>query len=193
MHPYRMQQLIKERAKDTVVNVARSNSVYQTIDRLERSGLIAVREMHRDERRPERIVYQITDEGESTLRQWLRAMLSSLAREFPEFPAALATLAILGPDDVLRQLEEREAVLTERVRAIEQALATQTPVPGVPLPRVVVLEDEYRLAMDRAELAWLREITDDLRSGRLNWSQAQLREFAERAEAEADDAMTADQ
>jgi DNA-binding PadR family transcriptional regulator len=34
MHPYRMQQLIKGRGKDKIANVARPNSVYQTIDRL---------------------------------------------------------------------------------------------------------------------------------------------------------------
>ena len=52
MHPYRMQQLIKERGKDTVVNVAQRNSVYQTIDRLLRAGLIAVRETSQDARGP---------------------------------------------------------------------------------------------------------------------------------------------
>ena len=31
MHPYRMQQLIKERGKDLVINVQRRASLYQTI------------------------------------------------------------------------------------------------------------------------------------------------------------------
>src|SRR5579862_2576078 len=60
MHPYRMQTLIKERGKDLVANVAQRNSVYQTIDALRRAGLVEVREMSRDERRPERTVYQAT-------------------------------------------------------------------------------------------------------------------------------------
>ena len=34
MHPYRMQQLIKERGKDEVINVRQRASLYQTIDRL---------------------------------------------------------------------------------------------------------------------------------------------------------------
>ena len=60
MHPYRMHEVIKERGKDRIANVAQRNSVYQTIDRLLRAELIAVRETTRDERRPERTVYEIT-------------------------------------------------------------------------------------------------------------------------------------
>src|SRR5262245_46087896 len=63
MHAYRMQQLIKERHKDDVVNVAQRNSIYQTIDRLLRDGLIAVKETSREENRPERTVYEITKAG----------------------------------------------------------------------------------------------------------------------------------
>ena len=43
MHPYRMQQLIRSRGKDQVINVRQRGSLYQTIDRLEREELIAPR------------------------------------------------------------------------------------------------------------------------------------------------------
>src|SRR5262245_57089336 len=92
MHPYRMQQLIKQRGKDHVANVAQRNSIYQTIDALLRADLIAVRGTSRNENRPEHTVYEATDEGRATLQAWLRAVLSVPAREFPDFPAALALL-----------------------------------------------------------------------------------------------------
>src|SRR6185436_7044947 len=98
MHAYRMQQLIKERHKDDVVNVAQRNSVYQTLDRLLRDELIKVRETTRDENRPERTVYEITDAGRETLDHWMWAMLSTPAREFPEFPAALAHMLVMSSD-----------------------------------------------------------------------------------------------
>src|ERR1043166_6538228 len=72
MHPYRMQSLIKERGKDHVANAPQRNSVYQTIDALLRANLIAIRETARDENRPERTVYEATDEGRRTLHGWLR-------------------------------------------------------------------------------------------------------------------------
>src|SRR5436190_11458341 len=90
MHPYRMQQLIKERDKDEVINVRQRASLYQTIDRLLRDGLIAVQETARTENRPERTVYRLTESGRDTAFSWLQAMLANPAREFPDFPAAVS-------------------------------------------------------------------------------------------------------
>src|SRR2546427_223015 len=141
MHPYRMQQLIKERGKDQIANVAQPNSIYQTIEGLRRAGLIAVRETARDERRPERTVYEITDDGTETLQLWLRTVLSTPRREFPDFPAALSILALLEPEDVLRQLEARARALAERLEELDTS--------GYDLPRLFLIEDEYRRAVTR--------------------------------------------
>src|SRR5215216_4273834 len=92
MHPYRMQQLIKERGKDEVINVRQRASLYQTIDRLLRAQLIAVRATAREQKRPERTIYELTEKGRETTLTWMREMLSTPAREFPEFPVALAYL-----------------------------------------------------------------------------------------------------
>src|SRR5512142_354777 len=49
MHVYRMQKLIEHQAKDRVVNVRSRASLYQTIDRLTRLGLVEVHETVRSE------------------------------------------------------------------------------------------------------------------------------------------------
>src|SRR5580693_2683022 len=98
MHPYRMQTLIKQRGKDKIANVAQRNSVYQTIDALLRGSLIKVRETSQKEGYPEHTVYEATDVGRDALRSWIRAGLSTPAREFPEFPAVLSVLyGVDGP------------------------------------------------------------------------------------------------
>src|SRR4051794_20104541 len=96
MHPYRMQTLIEQRGKGQIANVAQRNSVYQTIGALERAGLIRARGTARDENRPERTIYEATEAGRRTLRDWVRGGLAAAAREFPEFPAVLATLYGVG-------------------------------------------------------------------------------------------------
>ena len=171
MHPYRMQALIKERGKDQIANVAQRNSVYQTIAALRRAGLIAIRETSRQERRPERTVYEVTEEGRRTLGAWLRTVLSTPAREFPDFPAALSLVAGMEPREIAALLEKRIGALEIRLAELE------TPYPG--LPRVFLLEAEYMAAVVRAEIKWLRAVTGDLRSGRLTWSRKQLRRFAD--------------
>jgi len=169
MHPYRMQQMIKERGQDQLVNVAQRNSVYQALDRLVRDGLARPGGTAREAGRPERTVYEITEEGAATLRRWLTAMLPAPAREFPEFPVALAFLPILQPAEVRTLLERRTAALTEKLTLIEQ----QAP-PG--LPRLFLIEDEYRTALLRAELTWLRALVDDLATGRFSWNESLIAE-----------------
>lgn len=69
-------------------------------------------------------------------------------------------------------LEERAAALTATLAGYDKALVEQLEVYG--LPRVTMLEDEYLRAMTAAELDWIRAVTDDLRSGRLNWTLEDL-------------------
>lgn len=168
MHPYRMQTLIKQRGKDKVANVTQRNSVYQTIAALLRAGLISVRETSREEKRPERTVYEATDEGRRVLRAWIRQGLASVAREFPEFPAVLSLPdPTLGPEEMATLLEKRAAAIQARLCELEQ------PPPG--LPRIFLLEDEYMAAVLRAEIRWLRGVIADLRSGSLAFpSKAEL-------------------
>lgn len=173
MHPYRMQQLIKERGKDKVINVQRRASLYQTISQLEKAGLIRVKETVQDENRPERTIYALTDRGRQTIEQWLRDMLSTPTAEFPEFPAAISFLPLLTPDDALRQLEKRETALAEMLTTLDSEMQHYLQS----LPRLVLLEEELLRATYVAELEWVRSIIDDLRTERLTWNNEMLRKF----------------
>jgi len=178
MHPYRMQQLIKERGKDLVINVQRRASLYQTIQRLLRNGLIAVKETSREENRPERTVYELTEKGLQTAREWLRDMLATPKAEFPEFPAALSLIPLLESDDVLHRLEEREAALAEKLSRLDSILHQE----AADLPRLFLLEIEYLHFMLETEVKWVRSLIDDLRSGRIAWDEEWLRSFADAEE-----------
>jgi len=167
MHAYGMQQLIKSRRKDEVVNVAQRNSVYQAIERLLRDGYIQVRHTAREAGRPERTVYELTDSGRAMQEEWLRSMLSTPAREFPEFPAALAFVTTLPAEDAQRRLEMRIAALEDRLARVR---ADAKVGQDMRLPRIFLIEGEYEAAMVRAELAYVRKLVDDFRDGRLTWT-----------------------
>ena len=170
MHAYRMQQLIKEREKDTVVNVASRNSVYQVLGRLERDGLVAVRETSRERRRPERTVYEITEAGRDEMHRWLVTALSEPRNEFPELPAALASVAVLTPDEAATHLQARAS----RLREVLAGPGPEAVAAEHGLPRVFVVEEEYKRAMAAAELAWLTGLVEDIRTGALTWVAAEL-------------------
>jgi DNA-binding PadR family transcriptional regulator len=166
MHAYRMQQLIKERRKDDVVNVTQRNSVYQTIERLLRDGLVEVAGTDRDAGRPERTTYRVTETGRRHLADWMREMLSTPAAEFPEFPAALSFLPVLPAVEVAALLRERVARLEERASALDAELAWG----AEHLPRVFVVESEFVRRVLAAELDYLRSLVDDVEAGSVGWS-----------------------
>lgn len=180
MHPYRMQQLIKERGKDLVINVQQRASLYQTIRRLLRAGLIAVKETSREENRPERTVYELTEKGRKTARDWLRNMLSTPKAEYPEFPAALSFIPLLETADVLSRLEEREASLSDELSRLDSILHKE----AADLPRLFLLEIEYLHTMLETEVKWVRSLIDDLRSGRIAWDEEWLRRYADSREGD---------
>jgi DNA-binding PadR family transcriptional regulator len=182
-----MQKMLEATGKGQVVNIRSRASLYQALDRLERHGLVAVAGTGRTPGYPDRVEYAITDHGREVARTWLREMLSGAREEYPEFIAALSIMFALEPEDARSALEERESMLAADLDAAEQALSGPDVPPG--LPRLFLLEEEYRCAMLRAEIGWLRDVIEDLRTGRLTWSEEWLREIGERfLPAEATDA-----
>jgi DNA-binding PadR family transcriptional regulator len=171
-HVYGLQKLFEHEGKDRVVNLRSRASLYQTIERLMRLGLVEVHGVVRSEGYPDRILYAITDSGREAARVWLRQMLSQAGGEYPEFIAAVSVLFGLEPEDARRQLELRERALTAE---LDETVALIGADPQ--LPRLFVLEEEYRRAVLEGELAWLRGVIEDLRAGRLTWSEQWLREI----------------
>ena len=77
LHPYAIQRRMKAWGKDQVVDLSQRASLYKAIDRLRQAGLITVHKTEKDERFPERTVYELTGEGLRTGREWLREMLAT--------------------------------------------------------------------------------------------------------------------
>jgi DNA-binding PadR family transcriptional regulator len=173
LHVYAMQKLIEAEGKGRVVNVRSRASLYQAIERLVRLGLVEVSETVRVAGYPDRIVYAITESGREIAREWLREMLRDTGEEFPEFIAAMSLVFALAPEDAREQLEERAKRLAAELAETEAVMAEAPPG----LPRLFLLEEEYRKAVLAAQLAWLRGVIEDLRGRRLDWSEEWLRQI----------------
>lgn len=173
LHPYAIQSRMKAWGKDQVVNVGQRANLYKTIERLRAAGLIAVRKTEREQRFPERTVYELTDEGQRVGREWLTEMLATPRNEFPEFPAALSFLFGLTPAEAQAALERRaeqlRATLAEHDREVNNESGP---------PRLFLLEIEYLRAVTAAELEWVQGVVDDLKAGKLRWSYEELAEIA---------------
>ena len=181
MHVYRMQRLIEERGKARVVNVRDRASLYQTIERLLRLGLIAVQETVRGEKHPDRTVYAITAQGRATAQEWLREILRTAGADYPDFPAGVSVLAMLTPEDACAQLAARLAAVAAALAEVESQLRD-----AGELPRLFLLEEEYQRTLLVAELGWLGALVEDLRAGRLTWDDRWVKETAGAFDADAE-------
>ncbi|WP_218020963.1 PadR family transcriptional regulator [Nocardia mikamii] len=180
MHPYAIQRRIKEWGKDKVVNVGQRAQLYKTIARLQDAGLVTVRATGRDQQYPERTVYEITDTGREACTAWITDMLAVPRNEFPEFPAALSFLMLLGPDGAREELERRLTALRAAHSELETGIAQAV---RFGLPRVTMLEDEYQRAVTAAEIRWLEGVVADLADGTLTWSWESLAQFRDQGPA----------
>jgi DNA-binding PadR family transcriptional regulator len=169
MHPYEMQRLLRERHKDELLTL-KKGSLYHAINRLARGGLIEAVSTERAGRRPERTTYGLTAEGAKTLDENLRAMIATPRREASEFFAALSFLVYLDPSDAAAQLEERTRRLEQEIE--ELSAARKRLVSRV--KRINLLEEEYLLAMRRAELRWLRSVLEELRAREFTWNLEEI-------------------
>jgi DNA-binding PadR family transcriptional regulator len=166
MHPYEMQQLVRDRHTDQVVKV-RAGSLYHTVQRLARAGLIEAVETGREGRRPERTVYRITDAGRDQFDTNLRELVRFPETEYPVFGVAVEMLGKLAPADAIDLLQRRALALEARLAGGEQTLAA---LAKRGLPRIYTLDTEYLVAMCRAELAWVRQLVDEIGTGDLPWA-----------------------
>jgi DNA-binding PadR family transcriptional regulator len=170
-HPYEIQRLLRERHKSYAVGKTRT--LYRAIEELESAGYIEPIETSREGRRPERTVYRITPEGSEELENWLADLLSTPVDETPVFRVAVGLLGYLTQERVEAALARRVVGLRARVASLEAALGMAQEDLG--LPRLVLLELEHAIALDAAEVEWIRSIIADMHSGALVWNEELIR------------------
>jgi DNA-binding PadR family transcriptional regulator len=164
MHPYEMVSTMRERGKHESVRL-RYSSLYSVVGAMEREGLILPRETVREGRRPERTVYEITDAGRQEFLTWLRELLREPAKEYTQFAAGLSFLPGIPPEEAVELLRERvlllEAETAEMRSRLDGAMAQYN------LPRLFLVEGEHELMLREAELAWVRNLVQDIQDGKL--------------------------
>jgi DNA-binding PadR family transcriptional regulator len=159
MHRYEMASVMRARGKDRDMDI-KWGSLYTVVQNLERNGYLETIGVTRQGARPERTVYKITDAGRDELVAWTRELIAEPEAEHTRFVAGLSVLAVLTPQDVIDLLRKRLELLTETVDTLTAQLEQASDV-----PRLFLIEDEYRIAMTRAEADWAGSFLDELSAG----------------------------
>jgi DNA-binding PadR family transcriptional regulator len=164
MHPYEMIRLMRFRRDDRLVAIT-NGTVYHTVARLERAGLLAEVGVDREGNRPERTTYTLTDAGSRAVREWVWRELSHIDRP-AEFRIALAEAHNLERQEVIALLMERRealaASLGEHAQGRHGAVAK-----GVPPQYLLELERQEKLLA--VDLDWLDTLIQRLQREEFPW------------------------
>jgi len=167
MHPYEMGVILKQRHKEDSIKL-RYGSLYTVIELLLKRGMIAARETAREGRRPERTVYEITAAGTEELHDWMADLVGMPAKEYPQFEAALCLLPVLPPDEALALLRQRQKLLEQDIVVLAGQIAG---ISAQNFPPLFLVETEYRLALMKAEQAFVAGLIGRIESG---WGPVEL-------------------
>lgn len=167
MHPYELSRTLRDNGDARSIKFTHG-SLYMVVGQLTRAGYIAERETNRAGQRPERTVYALTDAGRRELRDWMCELVAEPFHEYPHFVAALSLIGALPPDEAVRLLRHRLDRLDER-RAEIRTLIDDTLAQGV--PRLFLVEEEYRLALLDAEVDFVRGFIDRIGDPETGWGR----------------------
>lgn len=164
MHPYEMVRLLRARHDDRLITVT-NGTLYHTVARLQRAGLLAEVGTDREGNRPERTTYTLTDEGRDAVVGWVRRALPRIDRDI-DARVALAEAHNLERADAVALLRKRREALTASHTRHRDGLAGAR-AKGVPAQ--VLVEIERQEALLDAELRWLDDLLSRLGGTALRW------------------------
>lgn len=161
MHPYEMATTMRERGKDQSIKL-NYGALYTVVEALQQHGFIIAQETERAGRRPERTVYRLTDAGRMELIDWVSELISRPVKEYTQFEAGLSLIPVLPPEDAVALLTQRCSNLEMEI-VQKRSLLQHAAQHGV--ARLNLIEGEYLLAMQEAEMAWTHKFAEAIRSG----------------------------
>src|ERR1700677_3841754 len=177
MHPYEVAQTLRARAKEQSVRL-NYGSLYAVVESLEKKGFIKATGTLREGKRPQRTIYEITDEGSVEMTDWLTELIGTPNKEHPAFQTARPPLPALDPHDALAPLPHRAEALTMKLVALRGAMQAAT---DAGLPRIFELESEYEERTLSAEYAFVRALIEEMENGTLDglelWRLFQTEDF----------------
>jgi DNA-binding PadR family transcriptional regulator len=190
MHPYELGRTLREHGDARSIKF-NHGSLYMVVGQLAKAGYITELETSREGQRPERTVYALTDAGRAEFSAWLRELVAEPQQEYPHFVAALSLIAALPPGEVVSLLRHRLDLLRQAHTEIRGLIDT-TLARGI--PELFLVEEEYRLALLVAEIAFVEEFIAKITDNRAGWGAEWARFHDEgTADQSTADQSTADQ
>jgi DNA-binding PadR family transcriptional regulator len=145
---YELEGIIKERSMREWTRIGFS-SIYYTLGKLEKKGLVAAGEQTGPKTRKG---YKLTDQGKRVLIENTYSALKDFQPTYPSLLVGMIHLPALSRDQTLDALRLRQAALAEEIKRLEDIHFSQQP-----LPDHVDLVFDYSLDQLKAEDSWIEK------------------------------------
>jgi DNA-binding PadR family transcriptional regulator len=163
-HPYEMQHFVSERRIDKLIKFYKG-SLYYAVDQLRKQELIEVVDVIKDDKRPDRTVYRITDSGRE---EFQKLLLEQFAKD-EQFYDPLYTAVIFsryGDKNKIQEIIEKRITFTEhKIKVLEEMFAERGPAISRPANYVYMSQIEYA----KTTLRLLITFKEDIINGNINW------------------------
>ncbi len=164
-HPYDIAYTMQTRHMNEHIKLS-LGTLYHVVEQLHRLGWIRPTETEREGRRPERTIYELTDEGRSQLQERVRQLVAEPTREYSAFEAGLTFMHLLPKEEAVTLLRRRAEALGEQIELWDFALERLS---KRGLARLALIEVELVQDTRRFQREWARRLADEIESGSLEW------------------------
>ena len=165
MHPYELAATMRARHHDEFIRL-NFGSLYHTVEALERSGWIVPAEREKEGRRPERTIYRLTESGQEALLRVVGDIVAVPRREYLSFSAGLMFMHHLDAKTAVQRLEQRSQTLLHVITKLSHLLDE---LHATGHRRLSLIELEHKIALLKAERAWVDKIAEEIANGKLEW------------------------
>ena len=150
MHGYQIEQTIEARGMRAWTEIGFS-SIYYILTKLRSRGYVQSRLEPAEGKGPSRQIFSLTPAGRESFRHSALNALAEPTPTFSSFQLGLASLPMLGKDEILSALKRYQAFLADK----QAELLEKTAAFGADLPWHAAALFELDLAQLHCELNWL--------------------------------------
>ena len=146
---------------------ATHQQIYKELATLADSGLVTYEEF-KQEGKPDKKVYEVTDEGKAELTRWLRQPTKEMKVKDP-FLIKVFAGAHLGRNELISDLKEHRKLHQETLSKYQnlEALLLSLPTEVLELYKLPYSTMKLGMKIENAWLEWCDELVDDIQKGKV--------------------------
>lgn len=161
-HPYEMQHILKSRQMEKYIKFY-EGSLYYAVEQLKKDGFIEVSGVIKEEKRPDKTVYRITDAGRMKFQELLMKQFAMEEKFYDPIYTALIFAGYGDSGKIADIIGQRIKNIESRIEKLEKLYEERGPV----IPRAARYIFIGFREHARAKLQWLRSLRDDALEDRL--------------------------